>query len=259
MPEIDVDGCRIAFSVAGPEDAPVVLLSNALGTTRDLWCLQVRAFEAAFRVVRYDTRGHGQSDVPADGYTLDRLGRDALAVLDAVGAARAHVAGVSLGGLTAMWLGVHAPERVARLVLANTAARIGSREHWSTRIDEVRTAGLASVAEAAPARWFTTRFLDRKRDIAAAFRSMLCRTPTEGYIGCSGVLRDADLRDLVERIATPALVVTGIHDPVTTPDDAEFLRARIPGARCLRLDAAHFSNVEAADEFTSGVLDFLAA
>lgn len=257
MPDLVVDGCRLSYAVEGPEGRPFVLLSNALGTTRDLWRGQLGPFTGTFRVVCYDTRGHGESGVPADGYTLDRLGRDAVAVLDAVGADRAHVCGLSLGGLTAMWLALHAPGRVERLVLANTAARIGSREHWEERVAQVHTAGMASVAEGAPGRWFTSGYRERRPEVSAAFQSMLRATPPVGYVGCAQVLRDADLRDTVNHIARPALVVIGRHDPVTTPIDGAFLYDHIPGARRLSLDAAHLSNVEAADAFTTGVMDFL--
>ena len=190
MPDVLADGCRLSYAVEGPAAAPVLLLSNALGTTRDLWRSQLAALTPAFRVVRYDTRGHGESESPPGEYTLDRLGRDALAVLDAVGAARAHVCGVSLGGLTAMWLGLHAPERVDRLVLANTAARIGDRSIWDARIDLVRSAGLRAVADAAPARWFTEDFRARRPDVVLAFQAMLCGNSPDGYTACcSGAAR----------------------------------------------------------------------
>jgi 3-oxoadipate enol-lactonase len=257
MPEVDAGGCRLSYVVEG-DVGPVLLLSNALGTTRDLWRAQVDRLASSYRVVGYDTRGHGGSSVPSDGYSLDRLGRDALAILDDVGADRAHVAGLSLGGLTAMWLAIQAPERVDRLVLANTAARIGSREIWDERIEQVRTQGLASVAAAAPARWFTAGFRERRPDVPVAFQSMLCGISPVGYTGCASVLRDADLRRDVSHIDRPTLVVTGEHDPVTTPDEADFLCERISGARLCTLDAAHLSNVEAADAFTAAVLDFLA-
>jgi 3-oxoadipate enol-lactonase len=258
MPDVNAAGCRLSYVVDG-SDGPVLLLSNPLGTTRDLWAPQAAPLAARFRVVRYDTRGHGASQAPEDGYTLERLGADVVAILDDLGVARAHVAGMSLGGLTAMQLGLAAPDRVDRLVLANTAARIGSREIWESRIVQVRTEGLASVAAAALDRWFTPAFRAREPELAAASQAMLLGISPIGYAGCAGVLRDADLRDEVSRIDRPVLVITGAHDPVTTPADAAFLCERIAGARACTLDAAHFSNVEAADAFTAALLDFLAA
>lgn len=259
MAEVDVGGARLSYSVEGPDGAPVLLLSNALGTTRDLWTPQVGVLAAAWRVVRYDTRGHGDSETPADGYTLDRLGADALAILDDLDVGRAHVAGLSLGGLTAMWLGIHAPHRVDRLVLANTAARIGSREIWEQRIADVRRGGLRAVAETAPPRWFTPGFAAAHPEAVLDAQAMLCRNDPEGYVRCAGVLRDADLRDAVGRIDHRVLVITGRHDPVTTTAEGEFLCAQIAGALHAPLDAAHLSNVEAASAFAAAVRDFLSA
>ena len=257
MPDVDAVGCRLSYSIDGVEGAPVVLLSNALGTTRDLWQPQRAALASRFLVVGYDTRGHGLSETSSNGYTLDRLGADALAILDDLGVERAHVAGISLGGLTAMWMAVHAPQRVDRLALANTAARIGSRAIWEQRITDVRSRGLRSVADAAPARWFTPEFRDRRPDAVLDMQSMLCSIDPDGYVGCAGVLRDADIRDVITRIDRPTLVISGRHDPVTTAADADDLCARIPGAAHVPLEAAHLANVEADAEFTAALLAFL--
>jgi 3-oxoadipate enol-lactonase len=257
MPDVDAGGCRLSYSLDGVEGAPVVLLSNALGTTRDLWRPQLAALASRFLVVRYDTRGHGLSEVSDDGYDLDRLGADALAVLDDLGVARADVAGISLGGLTAMWLARHAPDRVHRLVLANTAARIGSPAIWEQRIADVRRGGLRAVADAAPARWFTPAFRDRRPDAVLDAQSMLCGIDPDGYVGCAGVLRDADLTSEIAGITASTLVISGRHDPVTTLADAESICARIRNARHQPLDAAHLANVEAADAFTTAMLEFL--
>ena len=180
-----------------------------------------------------------------------------MAVLDAVGVERAHVCGVSLGGLTALWLAVHAPERVDRLVAANTAARLGTSEAWAERIDVVRAGGMAAVVDGGLTRWFTDRFRERDPDTAARFRSMLLRCSVDAYAGACAVLRDADLRQTLSQIAAETLVVTGRHDQATPPALGDAIRAGVVGARSLELDAAHLSNVEQASAFTAGVLDFL--
>jgi 3-oxoadipate enol-lactonase len=208
-------------------------------------------------VVRYDTRGHGRSGVPGGDYTLDQLGRDALSVLDAADADRAHVCGISLGGMTAMWLALHAPARVDRIVLANTGARIGTLEMWQQRIGLARTAGMAPIAEITPARWFTSAFRERYPGIAGEFAAMVAACDPNGYAGCCAAIRDADLREEIRRIAAPALVITGAEDPATPPSDGALLAARIPGARSIELAAAHLSNVEQADAFSAAVLEFL--
>jgi len=259
MPEVDAAGCRL-FSVAdGPEDAPALLLSNGLGTRLDLWDAQIARLRRSFRVIRYDTRGHGRSEAPAGPYRLERLGRDALAVLDAAGAGRAHVCGLSLGGLTALWLGVHAPERVGRLVVANSAARIGTASSWDARIREARDGGMASLADAAIGRWFTPGFRERDPARVQAFRAGFAACAVEGYAGCCAALRDADLSGEVGAIRAATLVIAGTHDAATTLAAGESLRRSIPGARLAALPAAHLSNVEAAEAFTSAVADFLSA
>jgi 3-oxoadipate enol-lactonase len=210
-------------------------------------------------VIRYDTRGHGRSPVTPGDYTLDQLGHDALAVLDAAGATTALVCGISLGGLTALWLGVHAPERVTALVAANTAARIGTVDRWNDRIAKVRGEGMDAVADALMATWFTDGFRERDAETVARFHRMLATTPKDGYLGCCAALRDADLREAVRGIHVPTLVVTGSFDASTPPAGAHDICSRVQRARLLTLPSAHLSNVECAGEFTSQVGDFLAA
>jgi 3-oxoadipate enol-lactonase len=251
------DGCRLSYCLDGDRRAPALLLSNSLGTTHELWDAQIEALSSVLRIIRYDTRGHGSSDAPEGDYTIEMLGRDALAILDAAGVARAHVCGLSLGGLTAMWLGVHASRRIDTLVLASTAARICDHAFWQDRIDLVRSAGLGTLAEASMARWFTDGFRTRHPEVVAKYRRTLESCPIGGYTSCCAVLRDADLRGEIGGIAAPSLVVAGTHDPVTPPSDADATRARIRDARVTVLDAAHLANVEQADAFNSRVLAFI--
>jgi len=257
MSDVTVDGCRLSFSVEGPEDAPALLLVNALGATRDLWTFELDRFARSFRVIRYDARGHGRSDVPSGPYSLDRLGQDALAILDAAGVAQAHICGLSLGGMVAMWLGVNSPERVARLIAANTGARIGTTELWEERIRNARSLGMPALAASVIPRWFTQEFRERQPETVDRFRSMLAACPVEGYAGCCAAVRDADLREDIQRIGAATLVIRGIHDVATPPGAADFIRERVAGARLVALDAAHLSNVEQPEAFTSAVVDFL--
>jgi 3-oxoadipate enol-lactonase len=255
--EIDAGGFTVSYDVSGRATAPSMLLSHALGTTADLWSPQMAAFTKAFRVIRYDTRGHGRSGVPPGSYTIDQLGRDALAVLDAAGVDRAHICGLSLGGLTAMWLGIHAPHRIVSLILSSTAPRIGTTEGWNDRIQQVRTVGLGAVADATMQRWFTETFRQRHPDIVSRHRAMVASCHPDGYVGCCAAIRDADLREAIRGIDAPALVIAGTSDPVTTPDHGREMRAGIARSRMVTLEAAHLSNVERADEFNATVLDFL--
>jgi 3-oxoadipate enol-lactonase len=249
---------RISYAVDGDSRFPPLLLSHALGTTRDLWNPQLPALARRHRVVRYDTRGHGRSSSPTGEYTIAQLGADALAVMDDAGIDRADVCGLSLGGLTAIWLAQHAPGRVRKIVLANTAARIGTVSFWQDRIALVRDRGLGPVAESAPERWFTGEYRRTHQDQIAWCQGMLLQGSASGYAGCAAALRDADLRPGLPGIKTPALVIVGRFDPVTTAADGVELSTGIPGAKRVELRASHFSNLETAEEFTSTTSEFLA-
>ncbi len=243
--------------LSGRADAPVIVLSNSLGTTLEMWDAQIDALKASYRVLRYDTRGHGRSAVSPGPYTIDQLGRDVIALLDSLDIERAHFVGISMGGLTGQWLGIHAATRIDKLVISNTAARIGTAEGWRARAELVRQQGLGEVADGAAGRWFTQEFIAQQPAAAHALTARLRSLSPEGYAACCDALGDADLREEIARVACPTLVVAGRHDPVTTVDDARFIAARVPGASIVELDASHLSNVEAPDAFTDAVLRFL--
>lgn len=246
------------YELAGPAGAPVVVLSNSLGTTLEMWDPQVEVLARTFRVLRYDTRGHGRSALPPPPYAIDDYGRDVLALLDLLDIERAHFVGLSMGGLTGQWLGIHAAAHIDKLVLCNTAACIGKPDGWRERIELVRSRGLDEVAGGSAARWFTQGFVAAHGSTVDALTGRLRTLSPEGYIAGCEVLAHTDLRDDIERIACPTLVIAGEHDPVTTVADARFMVDRIRGARLVTLDAAHLSNVEAAPAFTEALLNFLA-
>lgn len=233
-----------------------MVLSNSLGTDHSLWDAQIEPFRREHSVWRYDTRGHGNSDAPEGDYSIDRLGQDLLTVIDATGAARVDLCGVSIGGITALWVALKAPDRVRRLVLANTAARIGDGEMWSLRIRTVQAEGVSALADATMARWFTQRFRATRPDVVDRFRSTIARTKAAGYAGCCAALRDADLRSMAGQVACPALVVTGLQDPATPPEQGRWLAEQIRGAHLVEFDTAHLSNVERPAEFNTAILDF---
>ncbi len=255
----DLPGARLHYRVDGPADAPVLILSNSLGTDLGMWALQMDALSREFRVLRYDTRGHGQSTVTPGPYAIEGLGRDVLALADHLGIKRFDFCGLSMGGMTGMWLGINAPMRVRRLVLANTAAQIAPPELWNARIEKVATSGMASISEAVLARWFTTGFLAREQAAVAAMKSMIEATPAAGYIACCAAVRDMDLRADIARIIAPTLVLAGTHDLATPPANAAYLAAQVAGARMLELDAGHLSNIEQAAGFTAALLTHLTA
>jgi len=250
-------GARIDYSIAGAATAPTLLFINSIATTRELWARQVPRLSKSFRVITYDARGHGFSQVTAGDYTIEQLGRDALAILDAAGVESAHVCGISLGGITAMWLGVHAPRRIKSLVLANTAARIGSLEMWTERIAFVKQQGMATLADLTMPRWFTDGFRAREPHTIEQFRTMVAACPKEGYLSCSAALRDEDLREAIAGIRCPVLCIAGNADPATPPEALQFIHEQIAGSKMLLLDAAHLTNVEQHEAFTNAVMEFI--
>ena len=252
-----IDGCRIAWRMDGPANAPVLVLSNSLGTTMGLWDEQVPALSQRFRVLRYDPRGHGQSSVMSGDTSLNRLGRDVLGLMDALGVGTARFCGLSLGGMTGQWLGVHAPERIDRLVIANSSSFMGPPESWQQRMTTVREQGMAAIAEAVLDRWFTPAFAASNAPGLARTRSQLLATPADGYAGCCAAIRDLDMRPVVHVVNRPTLVIAGSKDPATPPDHAQAIATAIAGSRLLSLDAAHLSNIEQPAAFTAALLDFL--
>jgi 3-oxoadipate enol-lactonase len=251
------DGCPLHVEVEGPAAAPVLMLCNSLGTDLHLWNDQVPAWSRHFRVVRYDRRGHGQSGVTPGPYTMQQFGRDALAIMDTLGLAKVHWCGLSMGGMVGQWLGARAPERIDRLILANTTSYYDNKKIWEDRIAAVRARGLASVADAVMNLWFTADFRTRAPGKVARMKEMLIATPLEGYLASCAAVRDMDHREILPRITASTLVIAGRHDISLPLPTAEFIRDRIPGAALTVLEAGHISNVEQPDAFTTHVLAFL--
>jgi 3-oxoadipate enol-lactonase len=251
------DGVRLAHRFDGEPGAPVLLLSNSIGTDLHMWDGQVPALAEHFRVLRYDARGHGASDVPSGPYSLDRLGRDVVELLDALRLERVHVLGLSLGGMVAQWLGIHVPERVDRLVLANTAAHLGPPQQWDQPIADLLAApDMRATAEAFLHDWFPARMLDGD-EVVDGFRRTLLATRREGVAGSWAAVRDYDLRRTAALVRSPTLVLAGEHDTVTSAAHGREIASIVPGARYLELPVMHMSNVEAPAEFVDAVVAFL--
>ena len=259
MPQMTLDDASIHYRLDGPATAPVLLLSNSLGTTHDMWEPQVEAFAAHFRVLRYDTRGHGESTAGPGPYSIAQLGGDVVQLLDHLGIGRAHLCGLSMGGITAMWVALHHPGRVHRLVLSNTAAWIGPASNWTERVERVRQEGMAAIVPAVVSRWLTPGHAARQPEQVSALQAMLRATTAAGYIANCIAVRDNDLRGEVVGIRPPTLVISGSGDMPTPPADGRFLASSIPDCRYVELDAAHLSNQEQPDAFNAAVLEFLAA
>ncbi|MFZ1922153.1 MAG: 3-oxoadipate enol-lactonase [Xanthobacteraceae bacterium] len=258
MPDIKVDdGCIIHVEVEGPQAAPVLMLSNSLGTNLHMWDEQVPAWTRHFRLLRYDRRGHGQSSVPKGAYTMERLGRDVVAVLDALHISKINWCGLSMGGMVGQWLGANAASRIDKLILSNTACYFPDPSVWNGRLKMVREKGLEGIVDVNMERWFTKGFRDRNPQAIAKMRDMFLATKVDGYCGCGEAIRDMDHRPLLAKITAPTLVIAGRHDPATPLEGNEFIKQHIPHARLAVLDAAHIANLEQPQVYAETVSGFL--
>jgi 3-oxoadipate enol-lactonase len=257
MPFAPLSGHKIHYALSGPDSAPVLLLSNSLGTNFSMWDPQLPQFEKHFRVLRYDTRGHGHSAVPPGPYSFEQLGGDVLALLDALNIARANFCGLSMGGMTGLWLGLQAANRFENLIISSASAKFGTADTWNARIAAVTEGGMKSIAAQVLQRWFTPEFQASSADIVRTTLHMLENTPAEGYAACCAALRDSDLREAISAIRTPTLVISGDKDPVSPPADGKFIAEKIPGARYAEVPGAHLANIESPAAYTSAVLNFL--
>jgi 3-oxoadipate enol-lactonase len=258
MPFITLAGDRFHYRFDGPEGAPVLLLSNSLSTNLTMWDGQIALWAKQFRVLRYDSRGHGQSAAPARPYGMAELGQDVLRLMDALKIERAHWCGVSKGGMVGMWLASHAGHRLGKVVLANTAARMGPPDLWNARIATVKAGGMEAVVDATTQRWFTESYRTAQPKGVAAVRKMILGTPADGYAGCCAAIRDMDQREAIRAIENPVLVIGGAQDPATPPAAARLIHETIAGSKLVMLEAAHLSNLELPDQFGQTVREFLA-
>lgn len=251
------DGTALHYRFDGDASRPILMLSNSLGSTLDMWDLQMPPLTEHFNVLRYDNRGHGASDVPAGQQTLARIGRDAQELLEGLKLPPVVYCGLSLGGMVGMWLGINAPRLVTRAVLANTSAYFGQPGLWDERIALVGAEGMQAAAGGIIQRWLTPDFIERQPALTAKMLAMLAGIPPAGWIAVAAAVRDVDQRDSLPAIAMPVLVIAGALDPATPPAMGEAVANAIPNARLAILNAAHLSNVELPEEFTKLVLTFL--
>ena len=253
------DGCSIHYRFDGEEGRPVVMLSNSLGSTLAMWEPQMASLTERYRVLRYDNRGHGQSDAPPGPYTLERVATDARELIAELELAPVLWCGLSMGGMVGMWLGANAAHTLKRAVLANTSPLIGPPDIWNQRIAMAEKEGMEAMAKTVMPRWLTPPFMEAHPEIAAKLTAMIAATPLQGYIGAAAAVRDMDLRDSLSRITVPVLVIAGSQDPSTPCAMGEQIASGIAGARFAILEAAHLSNVEQPEEFNRLIRNFLDA
>jgi 3-oxoadipate enol-lactonase len=259
MAELNIGGETFHVVIEGDEDAPVLMLSNAIGTNLHMWDAQIPALLDHYRVLRYDPRGHGGSVVSEGPYSIAGLGQDALAILDTLGLEKVDFLGLSLGGIIGQWLLTHAPKRIGKAILADTASQIAPPDMWNSRIQTVLQEGMEPVVPGTIEHWFTRDFRDAHPDQIAKIEDMLLSTSPQGYAATCAAIRDVDLREAVRSIQAPVLVIVGRHDAITPPGISALLMSSMPKAKLVTLQAAHLSNIEDADDFNAKALEFLLA
>ena len=257
MALLELSTHQLHYRVDG-DAGPWVVFCNSLGTDLHMWDAQVEALSTRFRVLRYDRRGHGQSTAAPGPYTLAALGGDVLALMDALKIERANFCGLSIGGLVGQWLGIHAPERIERLVVCATAVKIGTAESWNQRIALVQGRGLTPLLGATADRWFTPDFIAANPDVVEDILARFAAVSAEGYAGCCAALAGADLRAQINRIGVPVLAISGDDDPVCTPDDLQAIADGVADGQHVSLPGRHIVNIESAEAFSAALADFLA-
>jgi 3-oxoadipate enol-lactonase len=255
----EVNGTAINYRLEGPVQGPVVMFSNSLASNLQMWDAQISVLiGAGYRVLRYDSRGHGKSAAPAGPYSMEMLTADALGLMDLLGLEKVHFCGLSMGGMVGQMLGTHHGNRLISLLLCDTAAHLPPREIWDERIKTVRAKGMPALADAFIDRWFTKAGQKRLPAEIEMSRQAILNTPAEGFCACCHAIQNMDQRESIRAISAKTMIVVGEHDPGTPVSAAEFIHERIASS-ALRIisDAAHFVNVEQADVFNDILLEFI--
>lgn len=258
MPTFNSNGAQINYQTFGNVTKPAIIFSNSLGTNYGMWQPQINHFQNDFFVICYDTRGHGASSAPKGPYTLEQLGQDVVNLLDHLDIEKTVFCGISMGGLTGQWLAIHKAKHFNKVIVCNTAAKIGQEQAWNERAALVREQGLQPIASTAAGRWFTEKFIQDNAAEVEKLQNSLAAGSAEGYASCCEALAKADLRKQLKDIAVPVLVVAGQQDPVTTVADGQFMVNQIKNSALFEINASHISNIECPDEFNQAVQQFIA-
>jgi len=257
MPTFQKQDVSLNYQTFGEKNKPALIFSNSLGTNYSMWQPQIDALKDDFYIVCYDTRGHGQSSAPNHAYTIEELGQDVVDLLDYLNIKQTNFCGISMGGLTGQWLAVYKPEYFNKIIVSNTAAKIGNKDAWLERADKVRQEGLQPISDTAASRWFTDRFIQAKPDVVKTMSENLSTGSPQGYANCCEALAMADLRENLKNAKVPMLVIGGEQDPVTTVEDAKAMVNTAQNATLATINASHIANVEKAEDFTQLIKEFL--
>ena len=259
--KIAANGININYTFDGPEHAPFVTMSNSLASNLSMWDPQIPALTSRYRVLRYDTRGHGQTDAPPGPYSLDELTEDVRALLEVLGMRKTHFVGLSMGGMIGQILALKYPQLLQSLVLCDTMSRVppDAKPMWEERIHTAETRGMDPTVETTVGRWFTAPFRERRQDVIDNVRTMIRSTPPQGYVGCCHAIAGLNLTDRLQAITVPTLIIVGEDDPGTPVAASQVIHEQIEGSELVILtSAAHLSNMEQPEAFNQALTPFLA-
>ena len=256
--KIEANNINVAYKFDGPADAPIVMLSNSLMSNHTMWDPQMAVLTESFRVLRYDTRGHGDTDAPAGPYSIKLLAEDVIALLDTLSIDKVHFAGLSMGGMIAQYLGAHFPDRIHSLLLCDTASEMPTLDMWNDRISSAQNGGITALLDGTLQRWFTAPFLENDKAAVEKVAQMIRTTDKDGYIGCASAVRDMSQTAILSQINAPTIIIVGEDDPACTVAQSKVLEEHIKGSQLVVLkNAAHLSNIEQTDKFNDAMMDFL--
>jgi 3-oxoadipate enol-lactonase len=254
------DDCRIAYQIDGDNDKPVLVLSNSIATNFHMWDAQIPTLGKLFRIIRFDTRGDGASDNPSGDYSIDRMGLDVIELLDYLHIEKVHFCGLSLGGFIGQWLGIHASDRINKLILSNTSSYLGPSSYFNNNIRSLREhPNMKGFADMFIKNWFPEKMITENDSIVSVFRDMVLNTNPQGLAGEFAAVRDADMRKTISLIPVSTLIIAGKYDLVTKPEDSQRMAATIPDSKLIILPAVHISNVLCQNDFEKSVIAFLLA
>jgi len=257
---INANGIKMTYRFDGVEDGPVVMLSNSLMSNHTMWDPQMAVLTEKYRVLRYDTRGHGATDAPEGPYSIKLLAEDAVALLDALEIEKVHFAGLSMGGMIAQYLGANFPGRIQSLLLCDTASEMPTLEMWNDRISSAQAGGIVALLDGTLQRWFTEPFLRNNKADVEKVAEMIRTTEAQGYIACASAVRDMSQTAILSKITAPTIIIVGEDDPACTVEQGRVLEQHIEGAELVILkEAAHLSNIEQTEAFNKAMISFLAA
>jgi 3-oxoadipate enol-lactonase len=256
--KINTNGIETNYVIEG--DGPWLVMSHSLASNLTMWDAQAKLLARDFKVLRYDTRGHGGSSAPPGPYTLNQLADDAKALFDGLGITRTHWVGLSMGGMIGETFALKYPGVFQSMVLADTTARRppNAAEMWGERIRIAQAQGMDALVESTLARWFTEPFRQTREDVMERIGGHIRNTPVAGFAGCCEAIAKVDVLDRLHEIKCPTLVLVGEQDHGTPPEMARAIAANLPRAKLVIIpSAAHFSNVEQEKAFNDALLPFL--